>query len=302
MTDNNEQNLGDASSEGRLLPFQLETSVLRGRLVRLDGAMDVILRQHAYPAPVANLLAEATALAAALGSALKFDGIFTIQAKGDGPITLLVADVTSDGALRAYAQFDEAKLAVHPAGASLLGQGNLVFTVDQKLGEERYQGIVALEGDSLTEAFQAYFRQSEQIPTGLLVAARQDAGGAWHAGCLMVQQMPREGGTDVCTDTSAEDDWRRTMMLMQTCTPLELTDPTLAGEDLLFRLFHQEGVRAFEPKTFRHECRCSRERLASLLAGMDKAELKELAIEGKIDVTCQFCSKVYRFAEDEFLG
>jgi len=272
---------------------------LRGRVVKLGGAIDTILTQHAYPPSVARLLAEATALAAALGSALKFDGVFTVQTKGDGPIQLLVADVTSDGAIRAYAQFDEARVAQAEKKAPLLGAGTLVFTVDQKASDERYQGVVALEGDSLTEAFQVYFRQSEQIPTGLVVASRQDEAGHWHAGCLMLQQMPREGGHEIMTDTAAVDDWHRVMMLMQTCTPEELTDPALAAEDLLFRLFHEEGVRVFEAKAFRHECRCSRERLAGILASMDEVERTSLIVDAKIDVTCQFCSRVYSFPEEE---
>lgn len=300
MSASEEKTLASPLNDGDLiLPFQLEESVLRGRLVRLNASIDTLIRQHQYPAPVATLLAEATALAAALGSALKFDGIFTLQARGDGVVSMLVADVSSDGALRAYAQFDAEKLKDQKAGASLLGQGNLVFTVDQRLGEERYQGIVNLEGESLTAAFQLYFRQSEQIPTGLMATARQDSQGRWLAGCLMLQRMPREGGVAAPVDTAVEDDWLRAMALMQTCTPLELTDPALPPEDLLFRLFHEEGVRIYEAKGFRHECRCSRERLLGVLSSMPIDEIESLAVDGCIEVTCQFCSKRYNFVPEE---
>ncbi|MFA6279754.1 MAG: Hsp33 family molecular chaperone HslO [Bdellovibrionales bacterium] len=287
-----------------VLPFQLEGSALRGRFVRLGGSIDTILRQHDYPLPVARLLAEMTALAAALGTAMKYEGVFTIQTKTDGAVRMMVADVTSDGAVRAYAQFDEAAVAEASAkeGGSLLGRGHLVLTLDQKLGEERYQGVVQVEGDDLTQAFQLYFKQSEQIPTGLVVAAHRDEAGVWQAGCLMIQRMPREGGLAVmpATDTAIEDDWLRAMALMQTCSPDELTDPSLAAPDLLFRLFHEEGVRVYEPLALRHECRCSRDKIAGVLEGMPPDELKAMAQdEGHIAATCQFCSKTYRFGVDE---
>lgn len=277
-----------------LLPFQLESCAMRGRLVRLGSAIDTIIKQHAYPAPVAGLLGQATALAAALGSALKFEGVFTLQAKSDGAVSMLVADVTTDGAVRAYAQFDANRL----GESSLLGSGHLVFTVDQTLSDERYQGIVKLEGDSLTEAFQAYFKQSEQIPTGLLVAAQQAQDG-WRAACLMIQQMPREGGHEVSHGTSVQDDWLRVMSLMQTCTESEMTDDALAPEDLLYRLFHEEGVRVYDKKAFFHACRCSRERISGVLESLPPQELQEMIVNGEASVTCQFCGRVYAFTESD---
>lgn len=285
----------------RLLPFQLESAAVRGRLVRLGPSIDRILSQHDYPAPVGCLLAESAALAAALGSSLKFDGVFTLQAKGDGPVSMLVADMTSDGALRAYAQFNPQLLAGETGLAPLLGQGYLVFTVDQTLSDERYQGIVKLEGDSMTEAFQAYFRQSEQIPTGLLVAAAR-GGEGWRAACLMIQKMPREGGIDAPKDTAKEDDWLRIMSLMQTCTEEELTDFSLASEDLLYRLFHEESVRVYETKALRHECRCSREKIGGILASLPEDEKRAMFAEGPAEIACQFCGRKYSFEEEELKG
>lgn len=306
MSDVNEKELAiQTQAQDVLIPFQLEASAVRGRFVRLDATLDEILGQHRYPFVVSRLLAQAAAMAAALGTALKFDGVFTIQTQTDGPVSRLVVDVTSEGAVRACAQFDSARVTDGANQTELLGKGHLVFTVDQKLSDERYQGVVALTGDSLVEAFQLYFRQSEQIPTGLAVAARRDDMGHWHAGCLMLQRMPREGGVaeedgHVLQDTSHEDDWHRTMALMQTCTDSELTDPALAPETLLFRLFHEEGVRVYETKSFHHACRCSREKIHDVLASVPHDELAHMVQEdGLISVTCLFCAKSYNFKPEE---
>ena len=147
----------------------------------------------------------------------------------------------------------------------MLGKGYLAFTVMQQDRDTSYQGIVELQGDTLAEGVQHYFRQSEQLPTGIVAGCRQDVQGHWHGGCLLLQQMPRDGGHPlpeavVGAATAVEDDWLRAMTLMGTCTPAELTDPALAPEHLLFRLFHEEGVRVFAPQPLRHQCRCSAER------------------------------------------
>ena len=285
-----------------VLPFQLENASVRGRLSRVDHAITQILHQHDYPFSVCKLLAEATAMAAALGTALKFEGVFTLQTKTDGPVRMLVVDVTSDGAVRACAQFDRENLSAQGEG-DLLGNGHLVFTVDQKASDERYQGIVQLSGEGLTQAFQLYFKQSEQIPTGLMAAAQQDESGAWRAGCLMVQRMPKEGGVqqEAVSDTAVEDEWHRVMLLMNTCTANELCSTSLAQEDLLYRLFHEEGVRVYEPLLLRHECRCSAEKVRGVLRGMPQDQITGLVEpDGKIAVTCQFCSQTFSFAPEDF--
>jgi molecular chaperone Hsp33 len=277
-------------------PFQLESSALRGRIVRLGPALDLILHQHAYPAPLGELLGEAVVIAAALGNALKYEGVFTLQVKSDGPIKLLVADVASDGGLRAYAQLAEGGLP-RDDRVKLLGKGYLAFTVDQKRKDDRYQGIVEMNGDSLAEAVQHYFRQSEQLPTGIMAAARRDGQGRWRGGCLMLQQMPREGGIAHETDVSVADDWLRAMMLMGTCTPAELTDPALSAHDLLYRLFNEEGVRVYDPHALRHQCRCSEVRVSGMLRSLPRDEIEALAVNGIVEVTCEFCNKSYRFDE-----
>lgn len=283
--------------------FQIESSNLRGRVARLGSTLDEILARHAYPEPVARLLGETIVLATALAGMLKYDGIFTLQTKGDGPIRLMVADVTSTGDIRGYAQFDEGRLASTDAGAgavpSLLGTGYLAFTVDQGEDTERYQGIVELAGDELTDSIQHYFRQSEQLATGLRVAVRRDAGG-WHGGVLLLQRMPEEGGEPM-PSSDTEDDWRRAMVLMSTLTPEELTDAGLPVNGLLYRLFHEEGVRVWPPSPVRAGCRCSRERVETVLRSLPRAELDELKVNDEIRVTCEFCSTTYGF-DDADLG
>jgi len=285
-------------------PFQIEPFALRGRLVRLGPAIDSILTQHAYPAPVAQMLGEAITLAVALAGALKYEGIFTLQTKGDGPIKMMVADVTTAGALRGYAQFDTAKLeaetAVNGSVPRLLGAGYLALTVDQGEHTERYQGIVELTGSTLAECVHHYFRQSEQVEAALKVAVAQvpEESGTprWRAGALMIQRLPREAFT---LERETEDDaWRRAAIFMSSSTSAELIDPALAPDRLLFRLFHEDGVRAYKPHTLEAKCRCSRHRVETVLRALTPDEITDMKVDGKITVTCEFCSAVYDFDEE----
>ncbi|HWI25849.1 MAG TPA: Hsp33 family molecular chaperone [Stellaceae bacterium] len=289
-------------------PFQIDPFGLRGRLVRLGPLLDEILTRHAYPEPVAAMLGEAIALAAALAGALKYDGVFTLQTKGDGPIHLLVADVASDGAVRGYAQYDEMKLAkvmaqgdVAGSVPRLLGAGYLAFTVDQGEHTDRYQGIVELQGASLAECAHHYFRQSEQVEAGLKVAVARvaDAAGEprWRGGSLMVQRLPPEG--EAVPREAAEDGWRRAVILMSSTTSAELVDPDLAPEALLFRLFHEDGVRVHRRHHLAARCRCSRARVEAVLRMLPEEERAAMKVEGRITVTCQFCSAEYGFNEAE---
>jgi molecular chaperone Hsp33 len=289
-------------------PFQIDASRLRGRLVRLGPLLDEILTRHAYPEPVAGLLGEAIALAAALAGALKYDGVFTLQTKGDGPVHLLVADVTSAGAVRGYAQYDAEKLAKATAhgevGGSvprLLGAGHLAFTVDQGEHTDRYQGIVELQGASLADCAHHYFRQSEQVEAGLKVAVARiaDAEGVkrWRGGSLMVQRLPNE--SELARREAAEDGWRRAVILMSSSTSAELVDPDLAPEALLFRLFHEDGVRVYRRQDLAARCRCSRERVERVLRMLPADEIAAMKVDGRVTVTCQFCSAAYGFDDDD---
>jgi molecular chaperone Hsp33 len=286
-------------------PFRIGPFALRGRLVRLGPTIDHILSQHAYPERVAAMLGEAITLAVLLAGALKYDGVFTLQTKGDGPIRLIVADVSTDGAVRGYAQYDEQKL-LATNGTSfdlsvplLLGGGYIAFTVDQGEDTDRYQGIVELSGANLAECAQHYFRQSEQIQAGIkLAVGRTGPKGGWRAGGLMLQRVPPEGGYRVIAD-DVEDGWRRAMVLMSSATAGELVDPDLSPHRLLFRLFHEDGVRVFDTHPLEARCRCSRERIETILRAFPADELDDMAKERVTTVTCEFCSTRYVFEADE---
>lgn len=300
-----------AQRENLVLPFQVESAGLRGRFVRLGPLLTEVLARHDYPEPVAGLLAELTVLTALLGSALKFDGVFTLQTSGKGPVSILVADMTSDGDVRAYAQFDPDKLAAPRPDLSpvpaLLGEGHLAFTVDQGPDTERYQGIVALEGNTLTDCIHHYFRQSEQIDAAIKVAidrsdteADTDAEGAahWRAGAIMVQRLPGEGRAPELSRAQSEESWREAVTLMGSARAEELMDAGLAPDRLLYRLFHEPGVRAFPAQDIRAGCRCSRERVARTLAAFPRAEVMDLMEDGIVSVRCEFCGASYAFDTD----
>ena len=298
----------------RVLPFQLDALGVRGRLVRLGPALDAIIERHGYPLAVARPLAEAMTLCAALATSLKYDGIFTLQITGDGPIRLLVADLTSAGALRGYARFDSWKLAIAlgtgntdaPDGyvPKLFGQGRLAFTVDQGGHGERYQGVVPLEGATLADCAHIYFRQSEQLPTGIKITARRDEsadGSHWRASALMVQQMPEfDAGRLDADPEQREDDWRKAVILMASATEKEMLDPGLPGPKLLFRLFHAEGARLFERRPFAARCRCSRERIDGVLKSIRREELADMRdSRGLVAVKCEFCSTEYTYDDGD---
>ncbi|MDY0882226.1 Hsp33 family molecular chaperone HslO [Dongia soli] len=282
-------------------PFQIEGLEVRGRLVRLSEVADEILSRHAYPEPVARLLAEMMALTAVLAAALKYDGIFTLQAKGDGPVRLMVVDLTSKGAMRGYAQFDAEAVAglspEQPLLPHLLGAGYLAFTVDQGDYTDRYQGIVELTGSSLADSVHHYFRQSEQLQAGFKLAAGK-VDGKWRAGALMLQRLPVEGAGEIAADL-AEDAWRRVVAMMASCTDTELIDLDLLVDRLLYSLFHEDGVRVFERQGVEAKCRCSRDRVDNVLRAMPADDLADMWVDGAITVTCEFCNTTYRFQPED---
>jgi molecular chaperone Hsp33 len=293
----------------KALPFQLDTLGVRGRLVRLGPALDAVIERHGYPLAVARPLAEAMVLCAALATSLKYDGIFTLQITGDGPIRLLVTDLTTDGALRGYAQFDSWKLAVALGGHAdapegyvprLFGKGRLAFTVDQGSHTERYQGVVPLEGATLADCAHTYFRQSEQLPTGIKIVARRTEArgvGHWQAAALMVQHMPEFDAGRIDVDREQrEEDFRKAVILMASATEREMLDPGLPGESLLYRLFHEDRPRRFEPRPFVARCRCSRGRIDRVLRSIKRDELNDLRDpSGRVVVKCEFCSAEYAY-------
>lgn len=282
-------------------PFQIEGPGLRGRLVRLGSAIDTILTRHDYPPAVASLLAEALTLAAVLSAALKYDGVFTLQIKGSGPVKMLVADVTSAGALRGYAEVEGEVSAPRGDGDApvrhLVGEGYLAFTVDQGTHTDRYQGIVELTGDTLVDSVHHYFRQSEQFSAAVRLATGRDRDGAWRAGALMLQRLPDK--ERIVVREERDEEWRRAVILMNSASDAELLDPALEPQELLYRLFHEDGVRVFEPQGLAFGCRCSRERAERILASLPRAEVAELTVDGRVTVTCQFCNTTETFDEEQ---
>lgn len=314
------------AGDDRVVPFQVEGLDVRGRAVQIGPLLNTILGRHEYPAPVARLLAEAIVLTALIGTSLKFDGRFTVQTKGDGPVDLLVADFSSPESMRAYARFDEDALKVavdagQVSPAELLGQGFLAFTIDQGQGMHPYQGIVPLDGSSLEEIAGVYFRQSEQIPTkvrlGVAELFDRDEDGKprhnWRAGGVLAQFLPQApermrqpdlhggDGDERDIDHLASDDaWAEASMLVQTIDTDELTDPLVGIERLLYRLFHERGVRIFEPQAVLDRCSCSRDKIKGVLSGFTAEEIQASEEDGEISVTCEFCSTTYRYAPSEF--
>jgi molecular chaperone Hsp33 len=313
------------AGDDRVIPFQVEGLDVRGRAVQLGPLLNSILNRHDYPAPVARLLAEALVLTALLGTSLKFDGKFTVQTKGDGPVDLLVADFSTPDALRAYARYDEEALSVatregRVSPPELLGQGVLAFTIDQGRGMQPYQGIVPMDGSSLEEIAGVYFRQSEQIPTrvrlGVAELFDRDEEGKprhnWRAGGLISQFLPQapermrqpdlHGGDGDERDADVVDDaWNEARSLVETIDTDELTDPQVAIERLLFRLFHERGVRVYEPQSVFDRCSCSRDKIKGVLSGFTAEEIEASEEDGQIAVTCEFCSTTYRYEVSDFV-
>jgi molecular chaperone Hsp33 len=275
----------------------MRKAALRGRLVRIDDVASTILARHDYPDAIAELSAEAMALSACLASTMDFNGVFTLQAKGDANVKTLFADVTSEGEMRSYAQvsddFDRDKPLGMPAPLiALMGTGYLAFTVDQgKQG--RYQGIVPIEDPDLNAVAMRYFFSSEQIDAALLIAAKPRDGGGWHAAALMLQRIPDTGGNnDVLPMSSEESDiWHTACTLMATCTRDELLDPDLDSESLLFRLFQELEVSVMPFRPIKDQCRCSPERVDHMIDQLNSEEQQDLADDGIITVTCEFCKK-----------
>lgn len=275
---------------------------MRGQLVRLGPLADALLTRHDLSEPVARLLGEALALTAGLAAALKFEGSFSLQARGSGPVDMLLADCTGQGALRGYARAARAgveALGPLPSAAALLGRGHLAFTLDQGPGMDRYQGIVPLEGETLADLALTWFSVSQQLEAAVVLAAAPTAAG-WRAAALLCERIAFAGG-EGRRRTSEEDDeaWRQAAMLAASVTLQELLDETLPAEHLLWRLFHELAPRAQAPKPLSFGCRCSRERIGRVLAGFDAADLDDMAEDGTITVTCEFCNVDFRFARDD---
>ncbi len=312
------RSVSDQGVDDAVLPYAVEQLDVRGGVVRLGASVDHILEQHKYPPPVARVVGEALALTALLGSSLKFEGRFQLQTRSDGAIDMLVVDFDAPDRLRAFARFDAEKLDGAAGGADLLGKGHLAFTVDQGPEASRYQGIVALEGQGLEEAAHQYFRQSEQIPTRVRLAVAQrvtGAGASWRAGGLLAQFLPKSSDRQRQADfdpgdapdgmmfepPQEDDAWTEAKAIAATIEDHELVDPTLSSERLLYRLFHQPGVKVFEPQMVQNACRCSDDGVRSMLRRFTASERADMVgDDGMIGVTCEFCSTFRAFDPKDF--
>lgn len=312
------------AGDDKVVPFQVEGLDVRGRAVQVGPLLNAILDRHEYPPVVARLLAEAVVLTALIGTSLKFSGKLTVQTKSDGPVDLLVADFTAPENMRAYARFDEERLAQATAEGKtspeqLLGAGILAFTIDQGVGMQPYQGIVPLDGSTLEEIAGVYFRQSEQLPTrvrlGVAELFDRDEEGkprhGWRAGGLIAQFLPQAperlrqrdlhggDGDENNVDYAVDDAWNEAVALIDTVDTDELTDPHVPAEKLLYRLFHEQGVRVYDPQLILDRCNCSRDKIKGVLSGFSADEIRDSQEDGVISVTCEFCSTTYRYQVDE---
>ena len=302
------------SPAAQIVPFYLASgaenvALIRGRVASIGSVATDILDRHKYPLAVASLQAEALALAACLASTLKFDGVFTLQAKGDGYIKTLFADMTSDGHLRGYSAFDAdadapvaddlvtSTLADVPA---LLGSGYIAFTVDEEKTGGRYQGIVDLEGATLSDAATRWFTNSEQLDTAVMAAAHR-IDGVWQARAIMLQRIAAEGGdaSSQADREQSDDAWHTARTLMESLRRDELVDPLLSADALIFRLFNSMEPHVAPSRDVIDQCRCSPQRVQTMLAQLDRAEIADLADdEDKIEIICEFCKTTRHFYID----
>lgn len=290
---------GIAPTADRTLGFMVPARNARGQVVRLDATLNAILAAHPYPQPLIRLLAEALTLTAMVGASMKQgDGQVTLQAQAKGGIVSLLACDWRAGELRGYLKHEDVAVAEGLGLPALFGTGHLALTVDQTASEERWQGIVPLEGDSLAAALEAWFGQSEQLPTLLRVGVAGDATQGWLAGGLMVQHLARaEIGGERLDAGEQHPDWSHIEALSATITPAELTDASLTAEALLWRLFHEEQVRVVPGPRPVRGCRCSQAHIREVLLRFSEAERAEMRDDqGQIAVDCQFCSRVFTIA------
>jgi len=291
-----------------VFPFFLPRRPVRGRLVRLGPLADALLTRHRNHVVVTRLAGQALALAAGLSTALKFRGSFSLQAKGDGPVSMLLADCTDAGALRGYARAEPDKLETllaenpFPSAEALLGTGYLAFTVDQGPEQTRHQGIVTIEGDSLAGMVLHYFATSEQLRCTVHLACEETSAG-WRAGALILEKVAGAGGIDPSLDDDAqEESWRTASALAATLTDQELLDDDLPPDRLLYRLFHTEGVATDRARTLSFGCRCSRARLAGILEGFPVDDLDHMTVDRDIVMTCEFCNYDFHFPREDVRG
>lgn len=294
-----------------VLPFQVENSNIRGRMVKLSDSITQVINQHDYPQTVSLIMAEFLGLMAILASMVKYDGIFTLQIQGEGPIGLMVGDLTSDGNMRGYARFDQGRvLAITPNAlkedpvVSLFQNGTLHFTVDQGQFTERYQSIVSLTQPTLTQCVNHYFQQSEQFKALLTLAVNSvssSQGIHWRCGGMVLQALPTDQRHAHLTHEDLEESWNRSHAFLLSLQEEELLSSDISGYELLYRLFHEEGVRVFDPHIIQAKCRCSKEKVLNVLQSLNQESISELETNNILTSNCEFCGNLYEISVAEIL-
>lgn len=293
----------DFSLHDALTPFLLNEAQVRGRVVRLSQVANIVLSRYDYPPYVARLLGQLLAVAAMLSSNLKQNGIFTIQLRGKGLVPLLVVDATHAGELRGFAEVSaDAHAAItamrEPSLRALFGEdAYFTVTLDPGANMQRYQGVVALEGETIAAVLTQYFTHSQQVDVFFrLHAERQEQG--WVVGGFMIERLPGESGSEAPA-SDPDEAWRYAAAIAATIEPAELTDALLDAPALLYRLYHEEGVWVHDARPLTTGCRCSRERILSILLSMAATDRADMVVDGMASVHCQFCNRTERFTPEE---
>ena len=304
----------DIATDDLVLPFQIETSDIHGRLVTLGHGVDGVLRSHAYPEPVAKLLGELVVVSAATAGAFKFRGMLSLHTSSDGPVSMMIAEYRAPGgddpravpaALRGYARFDAEKVAAlgqsdldEAPVAALLGSGHLAITMDPSAGGERYQGVTALDGPTVVECMHGYFRQSEQFEAALRVdvSRTSGAGTPWRASGVMIQRLPKLGAPFLDREN---EDWFHALALIGSMDRSALLELSIPQATVLEKIFPHEAVRAYRPVRVDSRCRCSRDKVDTMLHSFSPQDRAGMLEEGKVTVTCEFCASTYVFDPDQ---
>ncbi len=292
--------------------FHINNGAFYGRMVRLDEVINTILSKHQYTPVVSGILAESTALAALLSSTIKYDGLFTFQTQSNGPVSMVVVDVSSQGTIRASAKYDEARIEraktlrktedEHEETPHFLGGGYMAFTVDQGGPDKMYQGVVDIQGKTLAECAMRYFKQSEQIDTyiRLFLQAPTTPQDRWQAAGILLQKLPSYGGKlDADVDINAA--WEEAIVFIDSLKNEEVFDASLSAADLLHRLFHANGLEVEAGQHYHFGCRCNRDKLQAVLSSMSAADIDAMTENGKITAECNFCGEKYSFEKGELL-
>ncbi len=280
--------------KNHVIPFQLGNNKVRGNIVRLQTVVSKIIKRHKYPINVESIFADTLTITACLGSRMKHDGIFTIQAKGMGDVNTLFSDITSDGFLRGYVGLSSGFANKENNLNSLMGSGHVSFTLDQGKYSKRYQGIVSLEKQNMSKITELYFNNSEQLETKFVTFNYYDIKKAsrknfFSAGLIMLQKMPDKNNIDEATN---EEFWDNALNFLSTIDKEEFLTTNLTSEEILYRLFNELEIFVYDEIIIQDKCRCSEEKIKFAIKNLSKKELNEIADEnGNIKVVCEFCKK-----------